>query len=215
MAKTDRLEVRLDAELRGKLHELARAKRVSTSAVVRRAVLDAHRATFPDAAVAAPSHIVEVPAKPAVTLTLTELHVALWHRPPTGIQCRLYDAHARGYAVGISTEEVDAVITALLYIAPARPDDVPFVIAPPPVHDEIDARVRAAYDNVKRTEVAPGIARTIRAMRLGLPSPWPRESPRVWVAIGVGVAEDTPGWLSRMLLEVENARAEMKDVDHE
>jgi hypothetical protein len=201
MAKTDRLELRLDAELRGKIDELARLRGWPASAVVRRAVLDAHRAAFPDAAVTPPSAIVEVPVCRALpTVTITELHVALWSAPPTDLQRRLYDAHARGFAMRATTENIDAIITTLFHIAPLRADEVPFILAPPEVHDEIETRVRFAYANVKATEAAPGIARTIRAMRLGLPSPRPSESPRVWVAVGVGVAEDTPGWLTSKLM---------------
>jgi hypothetical protein len=216
MAKTDRLEMRLDDELRRKVDDLARAKGVSASAVVRRAVLDAHRAVFPDAArVAVPSVPMEVAAVTPAPCTVLELHEKLWHRPPTDIQRKLYDARARGYAVGVSAEHVEAVITTLFQIAPLRPDNVPFVVAPPPVHDEIEARVRAAYDNVKGTGAAPGVARTIRAMRIGLPSPWPSKSPRVWVAIRVGVAKDTPGWLTSKLMTVENTQANGEEPDHE
>jgi hypothetical protein len=176
-------------------------------------VLDAHRAAFPDAAVAPPSAILEVPVCQTLpTVTITELHVALWSAPPTDLQRRLYDAHARGFATGATTENIDAIITTLFHIAPLRADDVPFVFAPQKVHDEIETRVRFAYANVKDTVAAPEIARTIRAMRLGLPSPWPSESPRVWVAVGVAVTRDVHGWLSSKLMTVESAETE--DVDH-
>jgi len=212
MTKHDRLELRLDAELRSKINELAALRGWPASAVVRRAVLEAHRAAFPDAAVAAPSTIAEPRVVTTPALTITELHERLWRGPPSEVQQRLYDARCRGYAAGTTTERIDAALTTLLHIAPVRPDDVPLVLAPPAIHEEIEARVRIAYQGVRGTAAAPAVVQTIRAMKLGLPAQWPSEPPRVWVSVGVSVTDDGHGWLSRMLLAADGRKTEA--VDH-
>jgi hypothetical protein len=211
MAKDDRLELRLDAELRSKINELAALRGWPASAVVRRAILDAHHAAFPDAAVAASTTIVESRVVSTPAATITELHTALWRQPPTQLQQRLFDAHARGFTVGITPEQIDATLTVLFHLAPVRPDDPPFVLAPASVHAAILERVQAAVEGARGTEVARGIAQTIQEMKIGVPAQWPSEPPRVWVSVGVSVTDDGRGWLSRMLLAADGPKTEAVD----
>ena len=86
MRKDGRLELRLDADLRGKVEALAGLRGGKASGAVRRAIIDAYRTAFPDA-----------PAKPRLQPTvrvepeiipsdLTEFHAALWGSQPSRAQ---------------------------------------------------------------------------------------------------------------------------------
>lgn len=212
MTKNDRLELRLDADLRGKIDELAKAKGVAASVVVRRAVLDAHRAAFPNAPLAGPQSPLVVPEAPCTSHpTLTDLHVSLWGRPPTHVQRQLYDLHGRGYATGVADEHIDAVIATLFYIARLRSDDPPVILAPTALHESVLARVQVAHDAAMQTEAATAIAQTIAKMRIGVPVPWPTSPLRVWVGVGIQITDDTPTWVTKRLVGVEERSTEFDE----
>jgi hypothetical protein len=199
MAKAERLELRLDVELREKLDELAGRRNVAVSVIVRRAIIDAHRAAFPDAPVKRREPTVrEVLNDPQESLAT--FHFRLWDRPPSPIQQKLYAAHGRGYASGVAEEQVDAVLTTAFYIAPVRPDDAVVILAPRKASALTLERITAARSAAQAKPFAATVTETIQRMKIGIPAPWPPGTPRVWVA--VGVTDDAPTWLRKRLVEI-------------
>ena len=121
MAKSERLEVRVDADVLAMVGELAALRKVTASVVVRRLIRDAYKLAFPDAPTRPCKPVlVEAPTPPPNTLA--DFHAHLWDRPPSPIQRVLYERRARGFLGGATEEHLDAVITMALYIAPLRPD---------------------------------------------------------------------------------------------
>jgi hypothetical protein len=215
MKKEARLEVRLDTDLHAKLDELAKLRGVKASVVVRRSILDAHRAAFPNASRSHPP--LAVPDAPLLPLdSVASFHERLWGSPPSDIQAKLYAAHARGYLAGATEEQVDAVLTTALFIAPLRPYDptnIPAqpdagallpvaVLAPPELGTLVDNRAVAAFAASRGKPDAKIVGQTIGRMKRGLPPQWGQEEPRIWIAVGLVVDDTTPRWLRRRLIEV-------------
>ena len=206
--KTDRLELRLDAQLRQKIEDLAQLQGVPASVVVRRAIRDTHRVAFPpgvaEAVVAKTPEVQPTsPARPSIL----DFHAALWGVPPTDLQRVLYDRFGLGYRAGTTQPQIDAVVTTLLHFARVWQDEIPFVLAPDAVHPAVTERVKAAYDRVRGTELAAPVTRVVKAMRLGLPSTWHPFPPRIWVALGIAVTDDVPTWLTKRLVTAEEPDA--------
>jgi hypothetical protein len=211
--KSLRLEVRLDTDLHAKLDELAKLRGVKASVVVRRSILDAHRAAFPDAPrTRCKTAVPDAPVTPPDTVAA--FHEHLWGSPPSPVQQQLYDAHGRGYVTGATEEQVTAVVTMALFIGPLRPYDptnipaqpdasslLPItIVAPPDMAELVMQRSAASLAASRGKPLAATVAETLRRMRIGLPADWSRE-PRIWVAVGVSVDEATPTWMRKRLVE--------------
>jgi hypothetical protein len=206
MSKNDRLELRLDEQLREKLDELVKLKNLPASAVVRRAIIEAHRAGFPDATTQTTSATtLKLPEPSPPAPTIFDLHDVLWGQPPLHVQGRLYEKHGFGYVSGVTEPQVDALLTTLIFAAKVRPNDVPVVLGPPDVQPKIIERARAALHRVRGTEAAVPVATVMKTMVLGLPPSWPQVAPRVWVVIGLTLTGGEPPWLTKRRTALESA----------
>ena len=175
MRKDDRLELRLDAELRAKVNDLAglSSRHPSLHCCLHcRPPRDPRRpqACLPERCCTGSS-----PACPPGGAPPSSRPVSPSSTPLSGVVSRpkcsrgSTTAYARGYIGTVTDELVDAVITTVLHIAPVRAADPVAILAPPDLHTLVVERVKAAKLQAAGKPCAASIDATIERMKMGLP----------------------------------------------